>query len=186
MLDSDLEPATRYSCAIEVHQLICLSKAWHQMQLVACYSMIGFWWVCKQLIYYGDFPGGSDGKESACNEGDLGLIPGLGKSPGEGIGFPVQYSCLENAMDRGAWWATVLGASKSRTWLRDLSTAHHACFVSRIYLLCSQTYLPMIIYICCHSSPLTSPCQLFFRSSGIEILIKSAQPRSLILVVHSG
>ena len=49
-----------------------------------------------------DFPGGSDGKESACNAGDLGSIPGLGRSPGEGDGYPLQYSCLKNSMDRGA------------------------------------------------------------------------------------
>ena len=55
------------------------------------------------------FPGGSDGKESACNAGDLDLIPGLGQSPGEGHGNSFQYSCLENPMDRGAWWATVHG-----------------------------------------------------------------------------
>ena len=48
------------------------------------------------------FPGGSDGKESACNAGDTGLIPGLGKSPGEENGYPLQYSCLENSMDRRA------------------------------------------------------------------------------------
>ena len=50
-----------------------------------------------------DFPGGSEGKASACNAGDPGLIPGLGRSPGEGNGNPIQYSCLENPMDRGAW-----------------------------------------------------------------------------------
>ena len=49
------------------------------------------------------------GKESACNEGDLALIPGLGRSPGGGHGHPLQYSCLENPMDRGAWWVTALG-----------------------------------------------------------------------------
>ena len=49
------------------------------------------------------FPGGSDDKESSCNAGDLGLIPGSGRSPGEGNGNPLQYSCLENSMDRGAW-----------------------------------------------------------------------------------
>ena len=49
------------------------------------------------------FPGGSDGKASACNAGDLGLIPGLGRSPGEGNGNPLQYSCLENPTDGGAW-----------------------------------------------------------------------------------
>ena len=52
------------------------------------------------------FPGGSDGKESACNVGDPVSIPGLGRSLGEGNGYPLQY-CLENSMDKGAWWATV-------------------------------------------------------------------------------
>ena len=61
------------------------------------------------------FPGGSDGKESACNAGDLGLIPGLGKSPGGGHGNPLQYSCLENPMDRGAWQAMVPGVTKGQT-----------------------------------------------------------------------
>ena len=61
------------------------------------------------------FPGGSDGKESACNAGDLGLITGLGRSPGGGHGNPLQYSCLENLMDRGDWWATVHGVAKSQT-----------------------------------------------------------------------
>ena len=55
------------------------------------------------------FPGGSDGKESACNSGDAGLIPGSGRSPGEENGYSLQYSCLEKAMDRGAWWALVHG-----------------------------------------------------------------------------
>ena len=58
------------------------------------------------------FPGGSDGKESACNAEDTGLIPGSGISPGEGNGNPLQYSCLENSMDRGIWWATVHGVAR--------------------------------------------------------------------------
>ena len=57
-------------------------------------------------------PSSSAGKESACNAGDLGSIPGLGISPGEGNGSPLQYSCLENPMDRGAWQATVYGAAR--------------------------------------------------------------------------
>ena len=57
------------------------------------------------------FPGGSEGKESACSVGDPGSIPGLGRSPGEGNGNPLQYSCLENSMDRGAWWAPVRGVA---------------------------------------------------------------------------
>ena len=63
-----------------------------------------------------DFPGGSDGKESACNAGDPGSIPGLGRSPEEGNGNPLQYSWLENPRDRGAWGrAAVHGVAKSRT-----------------------------------------------------------------------
>ena len=54
-------------------------------------------------------PGGSDGKESACNAGDPGLIPGFRRSPGEGNGNPLQYSCLGNPMDREAWWTSVHG-----------------------------------------------------------------------------
>ena len=65
------------------------------------------------------FPGGSDGKESACNAGDPDSIPELGRSPGEGKGYPPQYSCLENPIDRGAWQATVHGVAKSQTRLSD-------------------------------------------------------------------
>ena len=67
------------------------------------------------------FPGGSEVKASACNAGDLSLIPGSGRSPGEGNGNPLQYSCLENPMDGGAWWATVHGVAKSRTWLSNFT-----------------------------------------------------------------
>ena len=66
------------------------------------------------FLYWEGFPGVSDGKESACNVGELGLIPGLGRSPREGNGNPLQYSCLENSMD-----TRVLGIAKSQTWLSD-------------------------------------------------------------------
>ena len=62
---------------------------------------------------------GSNGKESACNVGDLGSIPGSERSPGKGNGNPLQYSCLRSSMDRGAWWATVHGVLKSWTRLSD-------------------------------------------------------------------
>ena len=74
---------------------------------------------------FGGFPGGSDGKESACNSGDLGSVPGSGRSPGEGVGNPLQYSCLENFMDRGTWRATVHGVTKSWTRLSDLTPSLH-------------------------------------------------------------
>ena len=66
-------------------------------------------------------PGASDGKESACNAGDPGSIPGLGRSSGEGNGNPLQYSCLKNSMDRGAWWAII-------PWgLNELDVPEHSC-----------------------------------------------------------
>ena len=68
------------------------------------------------------FPGGSDIKESACNVGDLGSIPGWRKSLGEGKGYPLQDSCLETSMDRGAWGTTVYEATKSRTQLSTNNT----------------------------------------------------------------
>ena len=60
-------------------------------------------------------PGGSDANQSACNAGDLGSVPESGRCPGEGNGKPLQYSCLENPMDRGAWWAIVHGVAKNQT-----------------------------------------------------------------------
>ena len=66
------------------------------------------------LVLWG-LPGGSDSKESACNAGDLGSVSGSARFPGEGNGYPFQYSCLENSTDRRAWWVIVHGVTKSRT-----------------------------------------------------------------------
>ena len=75
--------------------------------------------ICIKNVFseFVDFPGGSDGKESACRAGDPGWILGLGRSPGEGNSNPLQYSCLGNLMDRSAWQATALRVTKSRTRL---------------------------------------------------------------------
>ena len=70
------------------------------------------------------FPGGSEVKASACNVGDLGSIPGPGSSPGEGNGNPLEYSCLENPKDGGAWWAPVQGVTKSWRCLSDFTLTH--------------------------------------------------------------
>ena len=82
-----------------------------------------------------DFPGGLDRKGSACNARNLGLIPESQRFPGEGNGYPLQYSCLENPMDRGGWRATVHGVAKSWTWLSDwyfhFHMFVHACVLSR-------------------------------------------------------
>ena len=93
------------------------------------FSLTHLGYLCKSEIYkffslifmakY--FPGGSAVKESACSAGDTGLIPVLGRSPKGGNGNPLRYSCLENPMDRGAWWATAHGVTKSWTRLKQLS-----------------------------------------------------------------
>ena len=75
---------------------------------------------CPKIGMLG-FPGGSEGKASACNAGDPGSIPGLGRSAGEGNGNPLRYSCLENSEDGGAWWATVHGVAKTETRLSDFT-----------------------------------------------------------------
>ena len=81
------------------------------------------------------FPGGSDSKASARNVGDPGSIPGLGRSPGEGNGNPLQYSCLEYSMDRGAWWATAHGVTKSRIWLSNFTIGFElSCFHCHLFL----------------------------------------------------
>ena len=72
--------------------------------------------VLKIIVLYIQFPGGSDGKASACNVGDPASIPGSGRSHGEGNGNPLQYSCLENSMDGGVCWAIVHGLAKSLTF----------------------------------------------------------------------
>ena len=72
---------------------------------------------------YTGLPWSLSGKESTCDAGDLGSIPGLGRSPGEGNGYPLQYSCLDNPIDRGAWWATIHGVMKS--WMTERHTFTH-------------------------------------------------------------
>ena len=84
-----------------------------------------------------DFPGGSDGKASAYNEGDLGSIPGSGRSPGEGNGNPFKYSCLENPMDIGAWLATVHGVAKSWTRLSDFTVYQFSSVTQSCLTLCN-------------------------------------------------
>ena len=83
--------------------------------------------ICPDIRCYLSLKLGLDSRESACNAGDLGLISGSGRSPGEGNGYPLQYSCLGNLMYRGAWWATVCGVTKDRTQLSD--SAYGTCFL---------------------------------------------------------
>ena len=80
-------------------------------------------------------------KESACSAGDLGLIPGSGRSPEKGNGYPIQYFCLENSRDRGAWWAIVHGVSKSQTRLKRISVP--ACVCAKSLQSCPTLCSPM-------------------------------------------
>ena len=90
----------------------------------------------RPFLFLGSFPGSSDGKASAYNAEDPGSIPGSGRSPGEGNGNPLQYSCLENPMDRGAWWATIHRVTKSRTRLSDFC----ACVCDHFSLLAGKSF----------------------------------------------
>ena len=90
------------------------------------------------------FSGGSDGKVSACNVGDLGSIPGLERSPGEENGTPLQYSCVENSMDRGAWQAIVHGVAKSQTRLSNFTSSDNYSDLPKsiiFFLFTSKKYM---------------------------------------------
>ena len=99
------------------------------------------------------FPGGSDGKESACNAGDLSSIPGLGRSPGEGNGNPLQYSCLENPKDRGTWQGTGHGVVKS-----IFDAAKEESFIGGFKIIFLCIYGP---YACVCAQSLQSRVRLF-------------------------
>ena len=87
------------------------------------------------------FPGGSDGKESACNAKDLGLIPGSRRSPGEGNGYLLQYSYLEHSMNRGAWQATVHGAAESDATEQLTLSFYHYSYTKRKQRYCKNRKL---------------------------------------------
>ena len=98
---------------------------------------------------YWGFLGGSDGEESACNAGELGLIPVWGRSPGEGNGYPLLYSCLENFLDRGAWWATVHGSQRVRhDWVTNtLGSINIYNYSSYKQILFANPYCSLKIFI---------------------------------------
>ena len=107
---------------IMIWKIVCL-----QWRLYIIVSSLDFYYIMKHIVRnyvyvpHQGFPGGSEVKASAWNAGYQGSIPGLGRSPGEGNGNPLQYSCLKNPMEGGAWWATVHGAEKSWTQLSDFT-----------------------------------------------------------------
>ena len=105
-------PASQACCSNTLRNCLWLQ---HNLLVISLWACGSFW----QEFFLLCCLSGLVGKESACNAGDWGLIPGLGRSPGEGNGNPLQYSCLENSVDRGAWQAALHGITKNWTWLCD-------------------------------------------------------------------
>ena len=107
--------------------------------LLTCEPLAAPCWLLAHSLRVSGFPVGSDGKESACNVGDPRLIPGSGRSSGEGNSSPLQYSCLKNPMDGGAWWATIYGVAKSGTRLNDFTFSPFCAsrFLSHLWLCVS-------------------------------------------------
>ena len=110
-------------------------------------------WVNSQncVSFSHGFPGGSVVKNPPAKARDVGVLPGLGRSPGEGNGNPLQYSCLENPMDRGTWWATVHGVTKSQTPLKRLTHTHDpiTIFLIVLGLFSVGLFLPSEVPLAC-------------------------------------
>ena len=104
------------------------------------FSKVWKWFIIilSVVLSLNGLPCSSNGKESAWNVVDSGLIPGSGRSSGEGNGNPLQYSCLESPMDSGAWWATICGIAKSQSWLSDL-TLHYILSFNKVKVLLAQS-----------------------------------------------
>ena len=124
---------------------------------------------------------GSDGKASAYNVGELGSVPGSGRSPGEGNGNPRQYSYLENPMDGGAWWATVHGVAKNQAQLSDFTSLQTA---EQILLMDFQinTGLPLLV-LC--DMPEANTC--FFKKETIFFLCVFICPsiQTFVTIIYS-
>ena len=119
-------------------------------------------------------PGGSDSKESACNAGDSGSIPGSRRAPGEENGYPLQYFCLENPKDSGAWWATLHGVEKSRTWLNDLKKKK-----------ANNSISPQLDWLTPYSfaSAVPSPPAAWRRPPLVQVLIPNVPPVNFSLTL---
>ena len=133
-------------------------------------------------MYSMDFPGGSDGKVSAYSVGDLGSIPGSGRSSGEGNGNPLQYSCRENPTDGGAQYAIVHGVAKSRTQLSDLTSMYS--MVTIVYtMLCYAKSLQLCPTLCdpIDGSPPGSPVPGILQAGTLEWVVISFSKQFILL-----
>ena len=138
------DPMNRSTPGLPVHhnsrgllKFMSIESVMPSSHLILCCHTIMIIWVVK-IFFVQSFPGGSEVKASACNVGDLGLIRGSGRSPGEGTGNPLQYSCLENPMGREAWWATVHG-------VKELDTTERLHFHFLCILATSTLYLRLLL-----------------------------------------
>ena len=143
---------------IYIHTFMKVEEAWTIAENVL-ESKIEITWILSTQVSFGKvlqlmgFPHWLDCKESACNAGDLGSIPASGRSPGRGNGNPLQYSCLENSIDRGAWWATVHGAvTRLSNWTAIALTwpdrGHaHSCVIVTVLILLSDVSFRGVHYI---------------------------------------
>ena len=139
------------------------------------------------ITEYGGFPDGSDGEESACNAGGPGLIPGLGRYPGEGNDYPLQYSCLEDSMDKGDWLQSMGLQRVGQDWVANTHTAEYpgclyfdywcscvqlsplsGCRVQRaeVEVMCSGKFKKTHL-VCCTWSGQLSPLSLLFSLSSL-------------------
>ena len=122
-------------------------------------------------------------KLSTCNAGDLGLIPGSGRSPGEGNGNPLQYSCLENSTDRGTWWATVHGFLKSWTWLSDFTFT--SVFNPIMKVPPSGPNINLTTFQRLHSNAITLKARASARNGKGDTSIRSISPAFVsVLLAH--
>ena len=128
-------------------------------------------WIIQLSSHHCLSAGSSGGRESACSAGDLGSIPGLGRSPGEGDDNPLKYSCLENPMDRGAWWATVYRLAKSQTRLTDTDTHTHTH---------THTHPPLMLV---SVLPLLLSSSKWFSTLLPEQHFQKPDPASLLLII---
>ena len=148
---------------------LLLAPSWQKCDV---FSWWDTWFEMKQCCLRTS-PAGSTAKESACNAeavGDTGSIPGLGRSPGGRHGYPLQYPCLENPVDRGAWWATVHGVSESWTRLKQLSMHTYKCG-----LKLAMRWGP-------HTTSLTSRWEPWFLLLGLRIC--STSPNTIRALVE--
>ena len=122
------------------------------------------------------FSGGSDDKESSCNAGDLGSIPGSGRFPRGGHGNPLQYSCMENPMDRGAWRATVHRVTRSWAWLKRLTCIHVIICYIQFYAFVLKCFCVCIKILLCF--------QKFFNFSGVYLLIRIWHNLSFLINIY--